>query len=101
MKNIGMNIRKFFWHVEETNEKKRHLVKEEIVRGFQSNHRMGIKDPKLMNMTMGAKILWMWRSGGTLPFIWNILGKQESDVSIVFVQDLYIFNQISFVMGSR
>ena len=59
MKNIGMNIRKFLWHVEETNEKKRHLVKEDIVRGFQSNRRMGIKDPKLMNMTMGAKILWM------------------------------------------
>ena len=59
MKNIGMNIHKFLWHVEETNEKKHHMVKEEIVRGFQSNRRMGIKDPKLMNMTMGSKILWM------------------------------------------
>ena len=59
MKMIGMNISKFLWHVEEINENKHHLVKEEIVRGFQSNRRMGIKDPKLMNMTMGVKILWM------------------------------------------
>ena len=59
MKKIGMNIHKFLWHVEETNEKKCHLVKEEIVRGFQSNRTVGIKDPKLMNITMGANILWM------------------------------------------
>ena len=59
MKKIGTNIRKCLWHVEETNENKRHFVEEEIVRDFQINRRMGVKYRKLMNMTMCSKILWM------------------------------------------
>jgi hypothetical protein len=56
-------IRKFLWQGGASNHKKLHLVKWEMVTQPKSRGGLGIRDPKITNLAMGAKLLWRLITG--------------------------------------
>jgi hypothetical protein len=55
---ISRESRRFLWQGGKTNNKKFHLVNSNMVRAPQNKSDMGIKDPTIMNISMGAKLIW-------------------------------------------
>jgi len=56
-------IRKFLWQGGASNHKKLHLVQWETVTQPKSRGRLGIWDPEITNLAMGAKFLWRLITG--------------------------------------
>jgi hypothetical protein len=57
MNQINLNIRKILWQGGKYNTKKYHLINWKTVRVPKDRGGLGIKDPALMNLAMGAKLL--------------------------------------------
>jgi hypothetical protein len=62
-REISHQIQKFLWEGGKTSTKKFHLVNWRIVRAPKMNGGLGIKDPTLVNVALGAKLLWRMISG--------------------------------------
>jgi hypothetical protein len=56
--SISSLLRRFLWEGGKTDKKKYHLIKWDIVKHPKENGGLGIRDPGLSNLAMGAKILW-------------------------------------------
>lgn len=54
---MAHEIRRFLWHGGKTNSKKLHLMKWKIVRLPVTLGGLGIKDPILMNIALGEKMV--------------------------------------------
>jgi hypothetical protein len=63
---ITQEIRKFLWQGGKNNNKRMHLVNWNTVRAPKIHGGLGIRDPTLSNIALGAKILWRL-----------VIGKQE------------------------
>lgn len=55
---ISEEIKHFLWQGGCSNSRRYHLINWNIVRAPLSSGRLGIKDPNLLNISLGAKILW-------------------------------------------
>jgi hypothetical protein len=60
---ISTLLRRFLWEGGKTDKKKYHLIKWDIVKHPKESEGLGIRDPGLSNLAMGAKILWNLVSG--------------------------------------
>lgn len=58
VQNIAREIRSFLWQGGKSNNKKIHLINWKIVRAPKNRWGLGIKGPTLMNIAMGAKLIW-------------------------------------------
>ena len=56
--NISKEIRKFLWQGGKVQRKKFHLVKWDTVKNPKCRGGLGIRDPKQMNKSLGAKLIW-------------------------------------------
>ena len=64
MQEITKEIRKFLWQGGKSNGSKQfHLVNWDIVCSLKNCGGAGIRDPTMMNLALGAKILWRIVSG--------------------------------------
>jgi hypothetical protein len=52
------NIRKFLWEGGKITTRKFHLINWKTIRAPKRHGRLGIKDPSLANIALGAKLLW-------------------------------------------
>jgi len=55
-------LRDFLWQGGRGNDNKRHLVRWEIVRWPTAEGGLQIRDPSLVNLAMGGKLLWKMAS---------------------------------------
>jgi hypothetical protein len=66
-----MKIRTFLWQGGKANHKKFHLVNWNQVTNSKKHGGLGIREPELMNLAMGAKICGGWSLGtwlgGNMP----------------------------------
>jgi hypothetical protein len=62
-KHISMKIRSFLWQGGKSNHKKFHLVNWNQVTSSKSHGGLGIREPELMNIAMGARLLWRLVTG--------------------------------------
>jgi hypothetical protein len=57
-KDMAQLICKFLWQGGKSNSKKNHLVNWHIVTAPKDHGGLGVKDPKLVNIALGSKLLW-------------------------------------------
>ena len=57
MNNINIEIRKFLWEGGKTQSKKFHLVNSTTIKDAKSKGGLGLRDPRRMNIAMGAKLV--------------------------------------------
>jgi hypothetical protein len=58
MEQVAITIIIFLWEEGNINTKKFHLINWSIIRSSKERGGIAIKDSTLMNIAMGAKILW-------------------------------------------
>eukprot|EP00253_Pinus_taeda_P006485 PITA_06485 len=58
MEQISKLLRDFLWQGRKGNKKKTHLVNREVVKKLMAEGRLQIRDPTLVNLALGGKILW-------------------------------------------
>jgi hypothetical protein len=63
MKDMAQLICKFLWQGGKSNAKKFHLVNWNIVSSPKDSGGLGIRDPEVVNIAMGAKLLWRLITG--------------------------------------
>jgi hypothetical protein len=63
LKDMAQLIHKFLWQGGKSNTKKFHLVNWNIVSSPKDSGGLGIRDPEVANLAMGAKLLWRLISG--------------------------------------
>ena len=63
MNNISKELHKFLWQGVKSNHKEFHLLKWETIRCSHEKGRVGIKEPRLLNIAMGTKFIWRIISG--------------------------------------
>jgi len=56
--SLEQSIRKFLWEGGKTSRKHYHLVKWQVVREPKEFGGLGIRDPTLVNLALGANLLW-------------------------------------------
>ena len=64
VQQVAREIHKFLWQGGKSNQKKFHLVNWKVIKSPKEHGRLGIKDPLIVNITLGAKVLWtnLWKA---------------------------------------
>lgn len=75
MEQIGKLIRDFLWQGGKGNENKLHLANWELVRRPIAEGGLQIRDPSLLNLAMGGKILWQLAHEPKNPVSITLLAK--------------------------
>jgi hypothetical protein len=78
---IKMLIRDFLWHGGKGNENRLHLAKWELVRRPIADGGLQIRDPALINLSLGGKLLWQIAHDPNHPTSKTLLCKYARDSS--------------------
>jgi hypothetical protein len=62
MEKVTKLIRKFLWEGGKTNNKKYHMNNWNIVKSPKDTGGLEIHDPNLLNLALGAKMVWRYMS---------------------------------------
>jgi hypothetical protein len=57
-KYLAQDIQKFLWQGGKSNTNRLHLANWNLVRSPKDHRGLGIRDPKLVNIALGTKLLW-------------------------------------------
>jgi hypothetical protein len=57
-KSLEQYIQKFIWQGGKANSKQFHLVNWQLVKSSKYHGGLGVRDPEMVNLAMGSKILW-------------------------------------------
>jgi len=89
---ISKLLRDFLWHGGKGNENKIHLVKWDVVKKTQGDGGLQMRDPALINLALGGKILWKLIHEPTHPVSVLLRSKYSPNKNLSNLQNANIVN---------